>query len=331
MFFYQADGKLGEEISITTDAYSSSSGSDSSDVSGESTDERDRSSGSSVEPVNPRLAKLRRRRAAFLRRRAMERAAAAETEDDDDSSYHGRGPKPALKKKGTNLLKLQPRIYTRSGSSLLAEAGTHRNAMRFKEERKFGSQLENFPSQQLRCKFPSQQLRYNDADLRPVEQHIQTGDRADSAVDSVEDSLFNTTNEGDIPDPPLPSNKESVTIQAHSPKRLSNSNPMPPSQLKWFSMEVSIGKGIWSLEKEIESLLPMDPSNNFMETSHLGQVVIQTPCYSMVEAGIQLGDVIIRLNGKDVRSMRATAVSEMISGLADKHILVTFLRKNMML
>ena len=87
---------------------------------------------------------------------------------------------------------------------------------------------------------------------------------------------------------------------------------------------------VLAAEKRVQPVQRVQ-SNNFLETSHLGQVVIQTPYYRMVEAGIQLGDVIIRLNGKDVRSMRATAVSEMISGLADKHILVTFLRKNMML
>ena len=104
------------------------------------------------------------------------------------------------------------------------------------------------------------------------------------------------------------------------PPRLYNTNPMPSSQLKWYSIEKITGK-----------CLPKGPSYNFLETSHLGPMIIRKPCYSMAAAGLQLGDIIIRLNDTDVRSMAAVAVSKMIDGFVGRSIRISFLRKNTML
>ncbi|KAL7525370.1 hypothetical protein ACHAXR_000977, partial [Thalassiosira sp. AJA248-18] len=89
------DGSLSEDISVTSDAYSTAFSSIASDGS---------SSESSVDSAkNARLAKLRRRRKQFLRRRAMEHAAGNETEDEEEESLHYGGPSLGLKKKHWNV------------------------------------------------------------------------------------------------------------------------------------------------------------------------------------------------------------------------------------
>jgi len=203
--------------------------------------------------------------------------------------------------------------------------------------------------------FPSQELRCNDADLSeidvPTEQmeilreaSPEKQSDSESAVgilpDLVNTSIENwldTTNEDDFPKntPSLPSAHVipdamntskvlSLNIQSHAPRRLSshtNSEPSSPSQLKWQSMD-----------KLIPHLSPSpDPSYIFLTTSHLGPTVTRTPWKSMDEVGLQLSDVIIRLSGKDVRSLEAKAVCEMINDMTGESVRVTFLRKNMML
>ena len=53
------------------------------------------------------------------------------------------------------------------------------------------------------------------------------------------------------------------------------------------------------------------------------------PCESMAEAGLQLGDIIIRLNSEDVSNLDCNTVSEMLA--AGGTLRVAYLRKNMVL
>lgn len=298
LLYDYVDVKLVEEISITTGAYSCST-EDYSSASDESTASSYSSDYLSVESAKATLDTLRRRRKAFLRRRSQELAAGADTEEDDDAPFHWEFSRPALKNKKPPLVKLPPRCCVRTGSSLLAEAGRVTST----EEGKLVPKVWNFPSQELRC---------DEADVLPIKGYSPTVVSAESVFNSVEGVLLNPS----IKDAPKGN-------PSHPPKekslRLSDDNPMSPRQQKWHSVD-----------KEIVNLLSTDTSDDFLDTHHLGPVV-REPCRSLVESGIQRGDVIIRLNGTDVRSLEAKAVSGIIRGLAGERVCVTFLRKNMML
>ena len=78
-----------------------------------------------------------------------------------------------------------------------------------------------------------------------------------------------------------------------------------------------------------EKLIHLSSSPLFLKSSHLGHEVTRAPCESMAEAGLQLGDIIIRLNSEDVSNLDCNTVSEMLA--AGGTLRVAYLRKNMVL
>lgn len=101
---------------------------------------------------------------------------------------------------------------------------------------------------------------------------------------------------------------------AHSTNSGNNSIVREAMKLKWQSME-----------KKIQ--LPPNPVYSFLTLSHLGPVV--TRSVGVVGDGdlLQLGDVLIRLNGEDVSCLEGEIVSEIFKQLAGKCVRVSFLRK----
>ena len=114
--------------------------------------------------------------------------------------------------------------------------------------------------------------------------------------------LVNTTNEDSL----LNSSNDSAAVI------LDRKRPYP----KWLSYSTQTPK--------LDS-----SSNNFLESSYLGQIVISTPWEGKHVTGLQLDDVIIRLNGEDVSSLDSSTVFEMItSGEMGETGVVTYLRKS---
>ena len=105
-----------------------------------------------------------------------------------------------------------------------------------------------------------------------------------------------------------------VNISTESLLDTTNEDGLP--KLNWQSQEKLIH-------------LSASPVSYFLKSSHLGHEVIRTPCKSMAEAGLQLGDIIIRFNGEDVSNLDSNTVSEMMA--AGGSLRVAYLRKNMVL
>eukprot|EP00578_Thalassiosira_sp_NH16_P007882 CAMPEP_0181122860 /NCGR_PEP_ID=MMETSP1071-20121207/25552_1 /TAXON_ID=35127 /ORGANISM="Thalassiosira sp., Strain NH16" /LENGTH=435 /DNA_ID=CAMNT_0023207885 /DNA_START=106 /DNA_END=1413 /DNA_ORIENTATION=+ len=280
------DGSLSEDVSITTDAYSTDVHSYIS-IESEETKSNftiDSASVCSVDSASVpptvelapklRLNKLRRRRSRFLRHRAIERAAGTDTEDEEEASFHYGGPKLQ------GLKKNSPAFDLFNNSEDLLFNTTH-----------------------------------HDARDDTVPELVNT---------TNDDSLLNDTDEDDSPRDA--SNKVTLNVNAYASRILPNRpnsksprNTLPSSNLKWQAME-----------RVIPLLSPSpNPSYNYLETSHLGPAVIMAPCKSLDEVGLQVGDVIVRINGDDVSSLEAKAVIGMIIEMAGKSLRVSYLRKNM--
>mmetsp|Transcript_29496 Transcript_29496/g.63149 ORF Transcript_29496/g.63149 Transcript_29496/m.63149 type:complete len:354 (-) Transcript_29496:94-1155(-) len=107
---------------------------------------------------------------------------------------------------------------------------------------------------------------------------------------------------------------ETHSDDAHSTNSVKTSNTREAMKLKWQSME-----------KKIQ--LPPNPVYSFLTSSHLGPVV--TRSVGVVGDGdlLQLGDVLIRLNGEDVSCLEGEIVSEIFKQMAGKCVRVSFLRR----
>jgi hypothetical protein len=86
-------------------------------------------------------------------------------------------------------------------------------------------------------------------------------------------------------------------------------------QLSWESNEVTVA-------------VPRDLANDFLTSSHIGPVITKLTCPVLAQV-LQLGDVIIRLNGEDVSTLEGQIVSELLLKMGGKNIRLTFLRKTM--
>lgn len=171
---------------------------------------------------------------------------------------------------------------------------------------------------------PSQELRRDEPNEPTKTVHQARPEVVPDLVNtSNEDSLLNITYDYDV----SPKDDSLLLLVPVAPELVGTADKLPLndqtrkhsllSQSTWHSME----KATW--------LPPSSADYIFLEASHLGPIVTQAPCKGMNEI-VQLGDVIIRLNGIDVRSLEAKTVSEMISNMAENEIRVTFLRKNIL-
>ena len=87
----------------------------------------------------------------------------------------------------------------------------------------------------------------------------------------------------------------------------------------------------WQYIERVVPELSSDLGLSFLDNHHLGCIVVRAPNESLRNAGLQLGDVIIRLNQRDISGMDATAVSDAIESMAGECASITFLRKMMSL
>lgn len=80
--------------------------------------------------------------------------------------------------------------------------------------------------------------------------------------------------------------------------------------------------------KEVTTTVPRDLADDFLTSSHIGPVITNLTCPVLAQV-LQLGDVIIRLNGEDVSTLEGQIVSELLLKMGGKNIRLTFLRKTM--
>lgn len=97
---------------------------------------------------------------------------------------------------------------------------------------------------------------------------------------------------------------------------VSDSKPITLKQLQWESNVTTI-------------LVSNDQAPDFLTSSHIGPVITKLNCSALSEV-LQLGDVIIRLNGEDVSSFEGEFVSELFTKLEGRRVRVTYLRKTML-
>ncbi|KAL9182001.1 hypothetical protein ACHAXT_012344 [Thalassiosira profunda] len=156
------------------------------------------------------------------------------------------------------------------------------------------------PGLGLEREIPSQELR------KPVLRSAFVDSTKEPQKAAAVPELVNTSNE---------ESTLSTTNEEDSPKGLSRAE----GAVEW---------------QYIERVVPELSSNlgiSFLGNHHLGSVVVRAPNESLRDAGLQLGDVIIRLNQRDVSGMDAAVVSDAIEGMAGECASITFLRKMMSL
>jgi len=170
--------------------------------------------------------------------------------------------------------------------------------------------------------FPSQELRVPSQELRCDE------------LDKVDISSLT-----DIRDLPVPSDKSFDSTQAAWSPELFEKDPFSSVLDVDTTAEVSLLLNS-SNELELEILKPSPKWSSFsaefpklgdstshnliLKESHLGATLANTPT---TQSGLQLGDVIIRLNGQDVSTLDTSTVSDMIHEMRDSRR-ITYLRKN---
>ena len=133
---------------------------------------------------------------------------------------------------------------------------------------------------------------------------------------------------GRAPDLVNTSNDDSVVIDTDD-EAILNAQVLPP-QKQNRNIGDSVNKNLkWQVIDRVlqHQSPPSNPGQNFLETSHIGPVVTQLPM--SFDAGLQPGDVIIRLNGEDVSGSEAIVVSKMINEMTEESGRITYLRKNM--
>ena len=125
--------------------------------------------------------------------------------------------------------------------------------------------------------------------------------------------MQNNTSSNDVPDLVNTSNDDSFLLNTSEESQANVTKPTP----KWASFSTTFPK-----------LSAIPPEGlNFLESSHLGLKVVSTQWTRTDQSSLQLGDVIIRLNGEDVSNLEADTVSQMMIRMDDCRI-VTYLRKN---
>jgi hypothetical protein len=97
---------------------------------------------------------------------------------------------------------------------------------------------------------------------------------------------------------------------------VSDGKPITLKQLQWESKEATI-------------LVSNDQAPDFLASSHIGPVITKLNRSTLSDV-LQLGDVIIRLNGEDVSTLEGEFVSELLMKFEGRSIRVTYLRKTML-
>lgn len=238
-----------------------------------------------------RLCKLQRRRNQFLRRRALEKAAAM----DDESTVHFGRPRLGLGFPLKNNLTIPSQELRLKDSNLTKIDSPATLASSFNNMDLSEHESKDFDS--------------TNAAWSP-DKFVK--DPFIASTDKVPD-LVNNTSSNDVPDLVNTSNDDSFLLNTSEESQANVTKPTP----KWASFSTTFPK-----------LSAIPPEGlNFLESSHLGPKVVSTQWTRTEASSLQLGDVIIRLNGEDVSNLEADTVSQMMIRMDDCRI-VTYLRKN---
>ena len=238
-----------------------------------------------------RLCKLQRRRNQFLRRRALEKAAAL---DDDESTVHYGRPRLGLGFPLKNNLTIPSQELRLKDSNLT----------KIDSPATLASSFNNIDLSEHESKdFDSTNAAWS------PDKFVK--DPFIASTDNVPDLVNNTSN--DVPDLVNTSNDDSFLLNTSEESQANVTKPTP----RWASFSTTFPK-----------LSAIPPEGlNFLESSHLGPKVVSTQWTRTEASSLQLGDVIIRLNGEDVSNLEADTVSQMMIRMDDCRI-VTYLRKN---
>ena len=239
-----------------------------------------------------RICKLQRRRNQFLRRRALEKAA---TMDEDESTVHYGRPRLGVGfqlKKNLTIPSQELRLKTDSNLTEIDSPATLASS--------FNKDLSEHESKD----FDSTNAAWS------PDKFVK--DPFITSTDKVSDLVNNTSN--DVPDLVNTSNDDSFLLNTSEESQANVTKPTP----KWASFSTTFPK-----------LSTIPPGGlNFLESSHLGPKVTSTQWERTdPSSSLQIGDVIIRLNGEDVSNLEAETVSQMMIRMDDCRI-VTYLRKN---
>ena len=167
-----------------------------------------------------------------------------------------------------------------------------------------------FPSQELRV--PSQELRCDDdldkVDISSLTDIRDLRDPSDKSFDSTKAAwspeLFEKDPFSSAPD--VDTTAEDSLLNSSAELEILKPSP------KWSSFSA-----------EFPKLDDSTSHNLLLKESHLGATLANTPT---IQSGLQLGDVIIRLN-QDVSTLDTSTVSDMINEMRDSRR-ITYLRKN---
>jgi len=170
-----------------------------------------------------------------------------------------------------------------------------------------------FPSQELRV--PSQELRCDDdldkVDISSLTDIRDLRDPSDKSFDSTKAAWSQELFEKD----PFSSALDVDTTAEDS--LLNSSNEL--------ELEILKPSPKWSsFSAEFPKLDDSTSHNLLLKESHLGATLANTPT---IQSGLQLGDVIIRLNNQDVSTLDTSTVSDMINEMRESRR-ITYLRKN---
>ena len=170
-----------------------------------------------------------------------------------------------------------------------------------------------FPTQERRV--PSQELRCDNLDKVDISSLTDIRDLrypSDKSFDSTkaawspelfEKDPFSSTLDVDT------TAEDSLLLNTSNELELEILKPSP----KWSSFSA-----------EFPKLGDNSSHNLVLKDSHLGATLANTP---ETQSGLQLGDVIIRLNGQDVSTLDTSTVSDMINEMRESRR-ITYLRKN---
>lgn len=118
------------------------------------------------------------------------------------------------------------------------------------------------------------------------------------------------------------------TVSSSEEVELSPATSSSSSDVIDVSKDAFVKQMNW-VSKEAAIVVSNDKAPDFLISSHIGPVVTNLNL-SPLSGVMQLGDIIIRLNGEDVSSLEAHEVHDLFTKFEGRSIRVTYLRKSML-
>jgi hypothetical protein len=133
---------------------------------------------------------------------------------------------------------------------------------------------------------------------------------------------------------PLMVNKDDDTTASDCDKTDSSSQDSPAagesavSEAAVVDYKHSVLRQLTWEARKATIVITKDQAHDFLATSHIGPILTKLTCPVLAKV-LQMGDVIIRLNGEDVSTLDGQFVAELLKRMEGKSIQVTYLRKTM--